>query len=426
MKKTSLLDPYRSLMGEWFAECPSLKASQVYQRLQARGVKVSYPTVTVETLSFRRRRQMIYHPLEFLPGEEAQVDWFFLNLSPLGKICGFALILSYSRYLFAHLFPRSSFEFFIEGHSQGFDFFGGLPQTLVYDNLSSVVLKRQPLQYNPRFLEFAHHYRFEIRLCNPASGNEKGRVERVIRTLKETFFNAVSVTSLKGLNASLHQWVKEKNETIHRATGRKPLDLLPEEKLKSLPAIPWDHVTIYPPKITTKTGLMIFDTNLYSVPDYLTGKSLSVHSSCEKIEIFDGDKRVASHPRCFDWNQKKINPLHRSFAKISSEAKRERIFCVIKNMDPILQEFLERNHGISEDPYQTAYQIFTLLRRISRGLLISAVGECLQRKTPRMKTLLSLLQLQPAETAEIVSPQRQELLEISYLPRSLKEYGDES
>ena len=184
MTPPRLLHDYRSLIGEWFAECPSLKASQVYQRLRARGVKVSYPTVTLETLVFRKKRPTIYHPLEFLPGEEGQVDWFFVNLPPLGKLCGFAMILSYSRYLFAHLFCRSSFEFFIEGHRQAFDFFGGFPQTLVYDNLSSVVLQRQPLQYNPRFLEFAHHYRFEIRLCNPASGNEKGRVERVIRTLK--------------------------------------------------------------------------------------------------------------------------------------------------------------------------------------------------------------------------------------------------
>lgn len=424
MKKKSLLDPYLSLMGEWFAECPSLKASQVYQRLRLRGIEVSYPTVTLETLSFRKKKQTIYHPLEFLPGEEAQVDWFFLNLPPLGKICGFALILSHSRYLFTHLFPRSSFEFFIAGHLKAFDFFKGLPQTLVYDNLSSVVLKRQPLQYNPRFLEFAHHYRFEIRLCNPASGNEKGRVERVIRTLKETFFNAVSVTSLEGLNQSLHQWVKQKNETIHRATAKKPIDLFAEEKLRPLPAIPWNNITIHAPKITTKTGLMIFDTNLYSVPDYLTGKSLSVHSSCEIIDIFDGDKRVASHPRCFGWNQKKTNPLHRSFAKISSEAKRERIFCVIKNMDPVMEMFLNLNQEVGEDPYRTAYQIFTLLPRVSRTIVISAIRECLQKKNPRIKTFFSLLQLQPTQVAEIVSPQRGELLNISYAPRPLKEYND--
>jgi len=426
MKRPFLLDDYRSLIGQWFAECPSLRASQIYKRLCERGIPIAYPTVVRFTREFRRKKQKVFQPLEFLPGEEGQVDWFFVNLPPLGKLCGFAMILSYSRYLFAHLFSRSSFEFFIEGHLKAFDFFGGLPQTLVYDNLSSVVLRRQPLQYNPRFLEFAHHYRFEIRLCNVAAGNEKGRVERVIRTLKETFFNAVSFTSLEGLNQSLHQWVREKNETIHRATDKRPVDLLSEEKLKSLPAIGWKNVTVQLPVLPTKTGFMIFDNNQYSVPDYLTGKALSIHSSPTVVEIYDGDRKVASHPRCFGRKEKKENPLHRSLKKISPEMKRRRIFAVIKNMDPTLDAFLNQNEGVGEDPYETAYQIFQLLPRSSRPLLVSAISESLKRKSPRLKTLLSFLQQQPDPTPQTVSPQRSDLLEISYTPRPLEDYENDT
>jgi transposase len=421
MKRPFLLDDYRSLIGQWFAECPSLRGTQIYKRLCERGVKIGYPTVVRFTREFRRKQVKIFQPLEFLPGEEGQVDWFFVNLPGLGKLCGFAMILSYSRYLFAHLFPKSSFEFFIEGHLKAFDSFGGFPQTLVYDNLSSVVLKRQPLQYNPRFLEFAHHYRFEIRLCNVAAGNEKGRVERVIRTLKETFFNAVSFSSLDGLNQSLHQWVKEKNETIHRATNKRPVDLLPEEKLKALPQIPWKNVTVHLPVLPTKTGFMIFDNNQYSIPDYL-GKPLSIHSSPTFVEIYDGDRRVASHPRLFGKGEKKENPLHRSFRKISSEMKRERIFTVIKNVDPVIETFLNQNEGVGEDPYETAYQIFKLLPHTSRGLLISALSECLKRRSPRWKTLNSFLNREPELTPQTVSPQRSDLLEISYTRRPLEDY----
>lgn len=426
MDRPFLLDDYRSLIGQWFAECSKLKASQIYKRLCERGVQIGYPTVVRFTRDWRRKKQKIFQPLEFLPGEEGQVDWFFVNLPPLGKLCGFAMILSYSRYLFAHLFPRSSFEFFIEGHLKAFEAFQGLPQRLVYDNLSSVVLKRQPLQYNPRFLEFAHHYRFEIRLCNVAAGNEKGRVERVIRTLKETFFNAVSFTSLEGLNQSLHQWVEEKNETIHRVTGKRPIDLLTEEKLKPLPALPWKNVTVHLPVLPTKTGFMIFDNNQYSVPDYL-GKPLSIHSSPTFVEIYDGDRKAASHPRCFGRKEKKENPLHRSLRKISPEMKRERIFVVIKNMDPILETFLNQNEGVGEDPYETAYRIFKkLLPQFSRGLLVSAVSESLRRKSPRLKTLLSFLQQQPEPTPQTVSPQRSDLLEISYTPRPLEDYENDT
>lgn len=421
MKRPFLLDDYRTLIGQWFAECPSLKASQIYKRLCERSLAIAYPTVVRFTREARRKKQKVFQPLEFLPGEEAQVDWFFVNLPGLGKLCGFTMILSYSRYLFAHLFPRSSFEFFVEGHLKAFDFFGGFPQTLLYDNLSSVVLRRQPLQYNPRFLEFAHHYRFEIRLCNVAAGWEKGRVERVIRTMKDTFFNAATATSLEGLNQSLHQWVKEKNETIHRVTGKRPIDLLSEERLRLLPQIPWKNVTIHLPVLPTKTAFMIFDNNQYSVPDYL-GKPLSTHSSPTTVEIYDGDRRVASHPRCFGRNQKKENPLHRSLGKISSEMKRARIFTVIKNMEPLLETFLNQNEGAGEAPYETAYQIFRLLPKISRGLLVSAIGECLKRRSPRLKTLLSFVTREEITAPETVSPQRKDLLDISYTPRSLEEY----
>src|SRR3989304_7591446 len=85
MKRPFLLDDYRSLIGQWFAECPSLRASQIYKRLCERGIPIAYPTVVRFTREFRRKKQKGFQPLEFLPGEEGQVDWFFVNLPPLGK-----------------------------------------------------------------------------------------------------------------------------------------------------------------------------------------------------------------------------------------------------------------------------------------------------------------------------------------------------
>lgn len=217
------LDPYRSLIGEWFKEYPTLRAQQVHQWLRTRGVEISYPAVVKYTRSFRKKTPKVYHPLTFLPGEESQTDWCFIHHPQLGKLYCFVFILSYSRYLFAHVFARSSFEFFIEGHLMAFSALGGIPYGIRYDNLATVVLRRRPeVQYHPRFLEFSRHYHLEIRLCNPGAGNEKGRVERTIRTLRETFFNTMEkCSSLKALNHALHEWVDNKNQTVHRATERR-------------------------------------------------------------------------------------------------------------------------------------------------------------------------------------------------------------
>jgi transposase len=420
-----ILDEYRSLITEWFKEHPTLKAQQVHGWLRTRGVKISYPAVVKYTRKFRKKVQRAYHQLTFLPGEEAQTDWCFIHHPQLGKLYGFVFILSYSRYLFVHVFARNSFEFFIEGHLMAFSALGGIPYGIRYDNLATVVLKRRPeIQYNPRFLEFSRYYNIEIRLCNPGAGNEKGRVERAIRTLRETFFNTMQrYSSLKALNHALHEWVDNKNHTLHRATEKKPAELLQEEKLRPLPEKPWNNVSIHPPNKTTKTAMMIFDTNSYSVPDYLVGKSLSIHSTPDTVMVYNGAKQVASHPRSFERYRPIINPLHRSYGKLSLKAKMERIHAVIKTLHPTISDFLDKHQACGEDPHKTAYEIFKLMKSHSRGMLISVASECLNKKSPRLKTFLSYLHREPTE-AETVQPQKGELLNISYQPRGLEEYDE--
>lgn len=427
VKKISRLDRYYSLIADWFNDYPKLKALQVYEWLRERDVEISYTRVVQYTKQFREKKEKIYHDLTFLPGEEAQVDWFFTSIPGLGKVCGFAVILSYSRYLFAHFFPRSSFEFFIEGHLKAFDFFEGYPQSLRYDNLRSVVLKRKPeIQYNPRFLEFCRHYKIGIRLCNPASGNEKGRIERSIRSIKETFVNTAEHSSFTSANHALYQWVEKKNNAIHRTTKQTPLDMKKEENLRNLPEIAYKNISIHPPVKTTKTGMIIFDTNSYSAPDYLTGKSLSIHSCVSCIKIYDKTKEVASHPRIYEKHKKIINPLHRTYSRMSQSAKSQRIYEVIKNLDPEVTRFLIQNQSCGEDPQKTAYEIFKLLKSNSRIMLIGIVSECLKRKSARLKTLLSYLHMESGETIDKVQPKNPELLNIDYNKRSLEEYNEQT
>lgn len=424
-QRVFLLDEYRHIISGWFKDHPSLRAQQIHQWLQARGVEISYPAVVRYTRDFRKKIPKAYHPLTFLPAEEAQADWCFIKHPRLGKLCCFVFILSYSRYLFAHVFARHSFEFFIEGHVMAFWAIKGMPHGMRYDNLSTVVLKRRPeIQYNARFLEFSRHFGLEIRLCNPGAGNEKGRVERAIRTMRGTFFNTMEkYSSLKALNQGLYEWVDSKNHTIHRATEKRPVDLITEEKLRPLPERPWNNVCIHTPVKTTKTAMMIFDTNSYSVPDYHVGKALSIYSTPDTVKIYDGDKQVASHPRSFERRVQIINPLHRSYSKLSVKAKMQRIHAVIKDLHPAISDFLAKNQVFGEDPQKTAYEIFRLMKTHSRGMLISVASECLKKKSPRLRTFLSYLRMEHVE-AETVTPQNGELLNISYTPRGLEEYDE--
>lgn len=218
--KPTVLKPYLRLIDEWYAKRPSLKATQVYDRLQLYGYTGKYTTVSNYTKTMRKKRHA-YHELEFLPGEVAQVDWMEATL-PFGKVHGFVFILAWSRYLFVKFYPRSSMEFFLDGHIEAYQEINGAARENWYDNLKSVVTKRRPeLVLNAQFLDFACHYHVEIHPCTPGRPNEKGRVERVIRDLR-SFVEAHVFTDIRDLNEKIDRWRTEKNERVHRATQRAP------------------------------------------------------------------------------------------------------------------------------------------------------------------------------------------------------------
>lgn len=421
-----LLSPVmQELLVRWFQEQPRLKASQVWQRLQDRGFKIGLRTVARYTREFRKKKPSVHFHLDFLPGEEGQVDWFFEHHPLLGKVCGFVMILSYSRFAFLYFFPRHSFEFFIDAHLKAFSNFRGVPRNLRYDNLKSVVLSREPLTYNPAFLSFARHHQVEIRLCNVARGNEKGRVERLIRHIRDTLLNTTqNCASLNALNLAASEWMNARNHRDHRVTRKTPVSLFADEHLKPLPLETWINEVPLPLKLMSKTGTVTVDSNHYSVPDYLSGESLTVYLSPFSLRICNSKGReVAKHPRSFETGKVFINPAHRSFKKISEEAKRERIHGVIMNLDPLVEDFLKISRTNGEDPYTNAYLLFRLLSEHARETIFSAIRQSLTEKKPSIQEVYRLLKQIPGQ--DPVHPKNSTLLNLNFQPRSLEAYGNE-
>jgi hypothetical protein len=243
-----------------------------------------------------------------LPGEEAQIDWMEWRF-PFGVLHGFVYLLAYSRYLFVHFYPRHSLEFFLDGHLKAFQEIGGVAHGHRYDNLKSVVLKRTPeITFNPQFLEFSRHYAFSIHPCTPGRANEKGRVERVIRDLKD-FLKITPCQHLYEANRQAYFWRQERNQRIHRSTDQKPTDLLKEEKLKTLPQIPYRPYRIVLAQIS-KTGFVEFDTNRYSVPSAYANTTAEILAYADHLEIVVQGKHIANHPRSWEQKQKIENPNH--------------------------------------------------------------------------------------------------------------------
>src|SRR5258706_354039 len=184
----------------------------------------------------------------------------------------------------------------------------GVTRAVLYDNLKSVVLDRQGdlIRFHPRILELAGHYHFAPTPVGIARGNEKPRVERRIRDLRESFFAARSFSSLADLNQQLDSWI-ERVVHARRVPGddiRTVGAALTEEqkRLLPLPEHGFDPCHVQPVS-SGKTPYVRFDRNDYSIPHTLVRKPLTLVASDTTVRVLDGDKEVARHQRSWDMRQ---------------------------------------------------------------------------------------------------------------------------
>ena len=425
MVRKTILDEYAQLVAHWYKQYPRLKAIQVYERLKSYGYQGSYVTVGRMSRKYRRPKHTVYHPLTFVPGEEAQIDWFFYNHETLGQVAGFLYVLSYSRYAWGVFYPKTTFEFFLAGHIECLEHIGGLAHTHRYDNVKSVVLTRHPeTKYNPQFLDFSRFYGFSIYLCNPYKGNEKGRVERVIRDIR-VFLYAEEFIDLNDLNNKFHQWLTKRNNTVHRSTTQMPQTLLSKERLISLPLNAYLPRRIIP-AVASKTALVEFERNKYSVPSSWAAKKVEIIAYPDRIEICMIDKKMVTHKRCFGKKQTIQNPLHaEKLLNRTPQFKMQRIHQLIVNMDSTLKDFILQQDNDNQR-IQAAYQLFQLLKTHSKTILISAVRELNSMKCYKVKALCSLLYLPEPKEGDLLWPKEIQLLNLTYEERSLKDYDPDS
>ena len=208
-----LIDPFMPFIQETLAKFPTLAASRLYAMVQERGYGggSSHFRHLVAPLRPRPAAQA-YLRLRTLAGEQSQVDWFHMGYVMVGKakrpLMAFVMVLSYSRRIFLHFSLNAQMDSFLRNHVLAFKAWGGVPRVILSDNLKSAVLERMgdAIRFNPQYLAFAANYRFEPRPVVVARGNEKGRVERSIRYIRDNFFAARVFTDVADLNAQAQAW----------------------------------------------------------------------------------------------------------------------------------------------------------------------------------------------------------------------------
>ena len=316
----SKLDPYMGFITETLERFPTLTAARLFDMVTARGYSGGPDHFRHRIAQLRPRRpREAYLRLRTLPGEQAQVDWAHFGKLTIGRaerpLMAFVLVLSYSRYPFVRFYLGASLANLIRGHVEAFSVLGGTARVLLYDNMKSVVLERRgdAIRFHPTLLELAAHYRFEPRPVAPARGNEKGRVERLIRFVRSSFFSARRFRDLDDLNDQADEWCSTRavERPCPEDRRRTVADVFAEERprLVALPDNPFpceERVEVQ----AGKSPYIRFDANDYSIPHHYVGRTLVVSATLDTVRILDAATVLATHRRSFDRGCQVEDPAH--------------------------------------------------------------------------------------------------------------------
>lgn len=408
-RRRRMIDPFVPFIVETLSKYPRLTASRLYDMCRERGYQGKQSQFRGLVSELRPRRcAEAYLRLRTLVAEESQVDWGHFGRLQIGRasrpLMAFVMVLSYSRAVFLRFFLSQNLSSFLHGHQMAFAFFGGVSKKCLYDNLRSAVLERngRAVRFNPQFLHFSAHYRFEARPVAPARGNEKGRVERAIRFVRDRFFTARRFKDLDDLNRQALTWCQ--TIALERKWPEDPrrtvAEVFSEEKEK-LTALPQDS---YPSDerlevAVGKSPYVRFDLNDYSVPHTLVRRTLLVLASLHRVRILDGNNVVAEHERSWDRAQQIEDPRHLdSLAHAKAAAAPSRRKDVLAEAAPSCAELMKRIAERGLPLGRASSELLELLRTYGAAELEAAITEAIRNSAPHTQAVRHILERNRKET----------------------------
>lgn len=291
--------------GEWakrrFFEVEG-NATLLYQELRTLGYAGGYTAVKEFTRPLRERlEQRASVRFETPPGQQAQVDWGSKTVligDRLARVHIFVMTMGYSRASYAELTTDEKIETLARCHEHAFEWFGGVPEEILYDNPKTIVLERNGdnARINPKFEDFSRYYGYTARLCKPYRAQTKGKVESGIKYVKRSFLPGKTFQNLTDGNNALKRWIREvADERIHGTTFEKPSERMKSEGLTPLGARPAYVIKQPILRKVAQDGMINLATNRYSVPWTYIGQWLEIRRQDETICLYKDDQVVALH-----------------------------------------------------------------------------------------------------------------------------------
>lgn len=424
-RRSRVLGEYKQLLLKWVEEDSqkAKKEQRTARRMYALLQKEHNYTGAEATIRGyvgklrKQARQKVYVALAYAPGECGQVDFGEAEVKIAGKsvrVQLFVMWLGYSGATFVQAYPGQTQEVFFAGHVAAFEFFGGVPQALWYDNLSNAVqrvLTGWEREEQESFVSFRSHYLFKAEFCNVASGWEKGGVEgRVGYVRRNWLIGAGEFASWEALNEELRQQCQiEQARCLPRRTQSIGARLQEEQAtLRSLPVRPYPCCKTV--AVTANhLALITYRTNRYSVPVEKTHEALTLRAYVDRVEIVCGSEVVATHVRSWARDQDTLNPYH----YLSLLAQKPRAFAqaqVIRQWRTVWPAVFDDYFGQLKSRLPTAeatrrfVEILKLSEQSSESALATVLEEALQRCCWEVAGIRELLRRASEGTTPSVAP----------------------
>jgi len=407
--RPSRLDPYKGLIVRWLDAHP-YSAQQVFQRLREQGFEGGVTIVRDYVHTIRPRSREAFLKLIFTPGEAGQVDWGEYGTIGVGstrrRLSLFAMLLCHSRMLYLECTVSQTMEFFLACHEHAFTAWGGVPSYLMVDNLRSAVLQRvvgEAPVFNSKYLDFARHWGFEIRACNPRRGNEKGRIENAIGYVKKNFLNGLELPDFAALQPAAQLWVDSvANVRVHGETHQRPVDRFVEErsKLQALNPVGFDLGQVRSVRATNQFRVAL-DSNGYSVPSQYANARLTLKAYPDRVCIYHQDQLVARHRRSMDRHQDIEDPDHpRQLLAQRHRASEQQLLVRFLALSPRAQAYYDGLEAKRGNPRAHARKILALAQIHGTEAVVRALDDGLELQAFSAEYIANILEARARELPE--------------------------
>lgn len=365
-----------------------MTAKKLFEQLQASGYKGSYESVNLVVKVFRReyeaKGKQVFIPLSFDPGKAFQFDWGEEEISLGGvitRVKAARIKLCHSRLALVIVYPNEQLEMVMSAHEEAFKFFAGCCENGIYDNMKTLVTKilsGKDRILNEKFLQMSSHHLFEPITCTPASGWEKGQVEKHVGDSRRNFFTPIlEGESYEEINLKLREMsLKWAKSVKHPEFQDKTIFEVYEEEKPYLIKYRGEFAGYrLHPTIVSSLSLVQYDTNMYSVPCEYVGLAVQIKSYAWRIVVVHENIVIAEHIRCFKSHQKIYNPLH-YFPALKRKPGALRNGAPFKELMSLLPEVFSKIRNKLQSHKDADKQFINILQFINKYGLDEASNAC--------------------------------------------------